>query len=164
MKPIPHTKCPQCGELRTVTNKLLATNLYKGELFIEAFEVIDPQKFESSSYTRGDYFVDGLFCRACEIAFIPDDVASLMGIGRSTFRGTLKPNRPYGLGAYVDDADSASPIRPYKAMIWKESDAPGIRVEVFARSLEEAKSLLESEYGQGTVFYLHNEEDANRPR
>ena len=164
MKPIPYTKCPQCGELRTITNKLLATNLYKGEIFIQPFEVIEPQKFESSPYTRGDYFVDALFCRACEIAFIPEDVAAEMGIGRSTLRGTLKPNRQYGLGAYVDDAGSTSPLRPYKAMIWKTSDTPGLRVEVVARSLKEAESLLESEYGQGTVFNLHNEEDANRPR
>ena len=117
MKPIPHASCPQCGELRTVTNKLQATNLYKGEPFIEAFEVVEPQKFASSPYTRDDYFVDALFCRACEIAFIPEDVAEEMGIGRNTLRGTLKPNRPYGLGAYVDDADSISPHQP---LCWRQ--------------------------------------------
>lgn len=109
MKPIPHTTCPQCGELRTVTNKLLATNLHKGEPFIEAFEVIEPEKFQASPYTRDDYFIDALFCRACEIAFIPDAIAAEMGIGKTTVRGTLKPIRPYGLGAYVDDATREKP-------------------------------------------------------
>ena len=164
MKPIPHTSCPQCGELRTITNKLLATNLHKGEPFVEAFEVIEPEKFESSSYTRGDYFVEALFCRACEIAFIPDAIAAEIGIGQNTLRGTLKPHRPYGLGAYIDDADTDSPVRPYQAMISEQSDSIGVRVEVFARSLEEAKSLIEAEHGQGSVFTLYNEEDANHPR
>ena len=164
MKSIPHTKCPQCGEFRTVTNKLLATNLYKGEPFIESFEVVAPQKFETSPYTRDDYFVDALFCRACEIAFIPDDIAAEMGVGRNTLRGRLKPSRPFGLGAYIDDADSGLPVKPYKAMISRESDSTAIRVEVFARSLEEAKSLLEVEHGQGSVFSIYNEEDAARPR
>lgn len=104
MKPIPHNKCPQCGELRTITNKLLATNLHKGEPYIEAFQVNDSEKFEASPFTGGDYFVDALFCRACEIAFIPDDIAAEMGIGKNTLRGTFKPIRPYGLGAYIDDA------------------------------------------------------------
>ena len=159
MKPIPHAPCPQCGELRTVTNKLLATNLYKGEPYVEAFEVTDPQKFESSPFTRGDYFVDALFCRSCGIAFIPDDIAAEMGIGRNTSRGSLKPSRPYGLGAYDDRV-----VRPFHAMVWTKDGAPGVRVEVLARSLEDAKSQLESEHGMGTVFYLHNEDDANRPR
>lgn len=109
MKPIPHPTCPQCGELRTVTNKLLATNLHKGEPFIEAFEVIEPEKFQSSPYTRDDYFIDALFCRACEIAFIPDAIAAEIGIGKTTVRGTFKPIRPYGLGAYVDDATRETP-------------------------------------------------------
>ncbi len=104
MKPIPHTRCPQCGELRAVTNKLLATNLHKGEPFIEAFQVNDPTKFKSSPYTGGDYFVDALFCRACEIAFIPDGIAAEMGIGQNMLRGTMKPSRPCGLGAYIDDS------------------------------------------------------------
>ena len=63
MKPMLHSSCPQCGELHTVTNKLLATNLYKGEPFIEAFQVNDPEKFEASPYTRDDYFVDALWSR-----------------------------------------------------------------------------------------------------
>jgi hypothetical protein len=49
-------------------------------------------------------------------------------------------------------------------MIWTKDGAPGVRVEVLARSLEDAKSQLESVHGTGTVFNLHNEDDANRPR
>ena len=53
----------------------------------------------------------------------------------------------------------------YQAIIWlKGSDLPGRRISVIARSVEEAKSKLEAEHGQGNVFDLHNEEDAAAPR
>jgi hypothetical protein len=55
-------------------------------------------------------------------------------------------------------------MRLYLAIIWQQDDLPGQRVSVFARSLKEARQLLESEYGAGKVFNLHNEEDAERPR
>ena len=55
--------------------------------------------------------------------------------------------------------------RPYRAIIWtKEQSRPGERVTVLAASLEEARKRLEAEHGEGTVFNLHNEDDANRPR
>jgi len=103
MKPIPHANCPQCGELRAVRNKLLATNLFKGGPYIEAFEVNDREKFQASPYAGSDYFVDALFCRSCEIAFIPDAVAAEMGIAATTHRGALEqPRPPLGLGAIGD--------------------------------------------------------------
>ena len=53
----------------------------------------------------------------------------------------------------------------FKAIIWRrDSSKPGQRVSVFAKSLSEAKRLLEAEHGEGNVFDLHNEEDAARPR
>ena len=53
----------------------------------------------------------------------------------------------------------------YRAIIWIQgSDLPGRRVSVIARNLEEAKSKLEAEHGQGNVFDLHNEEDAAASR
>ena len=52
----------------------------------------------------------------------------------------------------------------FKAMIWKGSQEPGMRVEVKAKNISEAKSKLEEMYGKGTIFDLHNEEDANRKR
>jgi hypothetical protein len=49
-------------------------------------------------------------------------------------------------------------------MTWTSDDEPGLRVEVLARSLQEAMEKLEAEHGKGTVFDLRNEEDARRPR
>jgi hypothetical protein len=55
--------------------------------------------------------------------------------------------------------------REYRAIIWtSDATQPGQRVTVLARDLEEAREKLEREHGKGTVFTLHNEEDANRPR
>lgn len=56
-------------------------------------------------------------------------------------------------------------MKTYKAMIWKpDSDEPGQRVTVLADSLREAREKLEAEHGEGTVFDLHNQDDAARPR
>ncbi len=53
----------------------------------------------------------------------------------------------------------------YKAMIWeKDLDAIGKRVEVHAVSLAEAREKLERKFGEGKVYNLHNEEDAEKPR
>jgi hypothetical protein len=49
-------------------------------------------------------------------------------------------------------------------VICHEPDNPGKRVSTLAESLEEASDKLDAEYGKGNVFYLHNEEDARRPR
>jgi len=55
--------------------------------------------------------------------------------------------------------------RTYEAIIWqKESPAPGVRVNVEAKSLEDARQKLESQHGNGTVFDLHNKEDAATSR
>lgn len=55
--------------------------------------------------------------------------------------------------------------KEYKAIIWtKDLAQPGQRVTIVATSLDDAKKRLEVEHGEGTVFDLHNEEDANRPR
>jgi hypothetical protein len=56
-------------------------------------------------------------------------------------------------------------MKTYKAMIWdNDPPKPGRRVTVLAESLDDAKKQLEAKYGEGCVFNLHNEEDANRPR
>ncbi len=56
-------------------------------------------------------------------------------------------------------------MKLYHAMIWvSDPDVPGQRVSVLAENLGEAKKKLEAEYGEGTVFNLHNPEDAARPR
>ena len=38
------------------------------------------------------------------------------------------------------------------------------RVSLFAKNINEAMEILESEYGVGNVFNLYNEEDADRSR
>lgn len=61
--------------------------------------------------------------------------------------------------------DGVCAVKVYQAIIWtKDSEKPGERVSVTAESLSEAREKLESEYGKGNVFDLHNEEDASRPR
>jgi len=56
-------------------------------------------------------------------------------------------------------------VRPYHAIIWiRDSDRPGQRVSVLAENLKKAREKLEAEHGEGNVFNLHNEEDAERPR
>ena len=55
--------------------------------------------------------------------------------------------------------------RPYEAMIWtSDPTTPGRRVTIEAHSLDEARGKLEDAHGAGTVFNLHNAEDAERPR
>jgi hypothetical protein len=60
-------------------------------------------------------------------------------------------------------ADTA--IREYRAIIWtSDATRPGQRVTVLAANLDEAREKLERQCGEDTVFDLHNEEDASRPR
>ena len=49
-------------------------------------------------------------------------------------------------------------------IIWEKPSSIGNRVIVIAESLADAKRKLESEYGEGTVFNLHTEIDAAKPR
>jgi hypothetical protein len=55
--------------------------------------------------------------------------------------------------------------RLYKAIIFtgKANDS-GEWVSVYAKNLVAAKDILDKKYGIGTVFDLHNEEDANAAR
>ena len=87
-----------------------------------------------------------------------------------------------GLNQYIDDEENFQTIeeqllehdlpnfpdckmRLYEAFIWKhESDAVGVRASVLASNLDDARQKLEAEHGEGTVYYLHNEDDANQPR
>lgn len=56
-------------------------------------------------------------------------------------------------------------LKLYKAIILdRAKDQLGERVTILAGSLREAKNLLEEQHGKGTVFDLHNEEDANQIR
>ncbi|MFY2562154.1 hypothetical protein ACN469_31455 [Corallococcus terminator] len=58
-------------------------------------------------------------------------------------------------------------LREYRAIIQIGGSAqtePSLRVTVMATDIEEAYMLLSEKYGKGTVFDLHNEEDANTIR
>ncbi len=53
----------------------------------------------------------------------------------------------------------------YKAIVWPNGpDKPEQRVTVAARSLAEARELIQEEYGEGEVFNLHLEESAQEIR
>lgn len=55
-------------------------------------------------------------------------------------------------------------LRPYVALISTDPAQPAKRVTVLAQSLDDAMEQLEARHGKGTVFDLHSEEDAERPR
>ncbi|MCY1000857.1 hypothetical protein OWM54_27270 [Myxococcus sp. MISCRS1] len=56
-------------------------------------------------------------------------------------------------------------LREYKAIIRIGGRPnPGFPVTMMATDLEDAYELLEKKHGAGTVFDLHNEEDANTIR
>jgi len=52
----------------------------------------------------------------------------------------------------------------YKAMIWETPSSVGKRVAVMAESLEDARQKLQENYGESSVFDLHNEINASTPR
>ena len=56
-------------------------------------------------------------------------------------------------------------MKTYCAIIWtNDPSRAGERVRVAAATLQEAKQKLEAEHGKGTVFDLHNEDDAGKAR
>jgi hypothetical protein len=54
-------------------------------------------------------------------------------------------------------------MREYVGLIWID-DRPGIRLRVRAGSLDEARSRVIEEYGEGHVISLWHEKDASSPR
>ena len=61
--------------------------------------------------------------------------------------------------------DSQNKLKTYHAMIWKsDPNIPGERVTIEAENLKSARKKLEEIYGDGSVYDLHNPEDAARPR
>ena len=65
------------------------------------------------------------------------------------------------------DNDRASgddrPLRSFVGFIWIGDDS-GIRLAIEARSVEEARSAVIDEYGEGHRISVWNEGDAQRPR
>jgi hypothetical protein len=84
--------------------------------------------------------------------------------------GRTHCRRPAGVypGRVPGQPDQAVPAespqyREYIGLIWID-DQPGIRFQISACSLEDARNLLLREYGKGHVISLWNEQDAARPR
>ena len=53
--------------------------------------------------------------------------------------------------------------REFVGFIWVD-DQPGIRLSVHATSVADARSKVVSEYVEGYIISLWNEEDENKPR
>ena len=65
----------------------------------------------------------------------------------------------------IGEVDQPSSGRLYHAVVWQRAVASTeLRVAVCANDLSDASRKLEAKYGSGTVFNLHNREDAERPR
>jgi hypothetical protein len=54
-------------------------------------------------------------------------------------------------------------VRPFVGYIWI-GDEPGRRLEILARSPDEAHQKVVDEYGEGHVITLRNEDDARKRR
>lgn len=61
------------------------------------------------------------------------------------------------------NADKTPPLREYVGFIWIE-DKPGVRLRILARSLDEARTGVVEEYGDGHVISIWSEEDASKAR
>lgn len=61
------------------------------------------------------------------------------------------------------NSDKNPPMREYVGLIWIH-DKPGLRLRILARSLDEARSRVIEEYGEGHVISIWNEEDASSSR
>jgi hypothetical protein len=61
------------------------------------------------------------------------------------------------------NVDGSLPTREYVGMIWI-GENPGVRFRILARSLEEARSTVIEEHGEGHVISIWNEGDASSPR
>jgi hypothetical protein len=53
--------------------------------------------------------------------------------------------------------------RPYRAIVWID-DQPGQRVEVLARTAQEAEQLLRQQFGDQAKLSVWNEEDSKEAR
>lgn len=100
-------------------------------------------------------------------AFMPANGMIVRRLVRATWAhvdGALAP-LPLDLLSPQTLPSMTEELREYKAMVWvKGSNEPGKRVTVSAADLDEAHRLLVEQYGDGNVFDLHNEADADRPR
>ena len=92
---IPVSKCPKCGSDYSVVNKLLTTDMDGDSYFLEKYVLTEDDRFFASPYTDGK-FVNALFCRSCEVGFIPDSLLDEMGVEKNSLRGRFGRVRPSG--------------------------------------------------------------------
>jgi hypothetical protein len=64
----------------------------------------------------------------------------------------------------MSDVPASPPQKLYHAIISTDPGRPAQRVTVLAEDVSTARRLLEETYGEGTVFNLHNPEEAAKPR
>lgn len=102
LKKIPKKPCPKCKQIEAVEHKLLTIDLVAPH-FYERYGA-DKMAWARSPHTD-EYFVSGLFCRVCEIAFIPDSIIGELGIEEIRSRGGWRQPRPYGVGRIISDSE-----------------------------------------------------------
>ena len=161
--------CPHCDRSEHVRPKLLATNLLLPQLDSEPSSVEKLSQFRDSPHSLGDYFVSGLFCARCDLGFVPEDVATSIGVDSSKGRWTsLQYSKPFGVGdtcSDISDDSSGNSVRPYQAIVWHSApDSVGFRTTIHAQSYAEARRLLALEHGPETTFYMWNHNDLEKPR
>jgi hypothetical protein len=107
---------------------------------------------------------DGYDIRTIQDLIGHKDVSTTIQSPLGTPWWVIWSNPQFKVGRTGSDDMADDDMRPYRAIIWVKDSAPGQRVTVLARSLDEAKELLEARHGKGTVFDLHNEQDAQQLR
>jgi len=81
--------------------------------------------------------------------------------GRAELLAELKAKAP---PLCKPDQIQSGGVRPYKALVSRDANAEFARVTVGARSLSEARGLLEVAYGAAHVLSIVNEDDAAKVR
>jgi len=61
------------------------------------------------------------------------------------------------------DDNEKTPMREYYGFVWI-GDEPDIRLEILAPSMEEARNLVASMYGEGHFVFLQDRRASERPR
>ncbi len=80
---IPISPCIKCGRIDAVENKMLSITSNPEACYFVRYEILDPEVFKKSPYTCGDFFVNALFCKTCQIGFIPDPISIELGLGEN---------------------------------------------------------------------------------
>ena len=94
---MPISECPECESREKVEPKLHTFDLAGESYFLETYVVEDRDRYRASPHTDRT-FVSALYCRACDIGFIPEALHEALGIAPNRLRGRFGRVRPYGVG------------------------------------------------------------------